>query len=417
MDEHREQAVEKSRSARFFHRFGPGLLVAATGVGAGDLVNATLAGAELGLLVLWAAWIGSLLKWLLNEGIARWQLATGRTLLDAWCRELPKGFALGFGVYLLLWTLAVGSTIMKACGVAAASLFATGEASVFWWTVAHTLVGAGLVLRGGFQLFERAMSFFIGLMFISVIGSAVWVCDFTDPGFWSGLTIPTIPAGGLGWTLGVLGGVGGTVTLLSYGYWIAEQGRKDPSELKTCWWDLAAGYAMTALFGMAMVVIGARLSVSGSGLELVNQVASLLAQETVAWLGLLFMVGFWAAVFSSLLGVWQSVPYLFADLYYRLRRCDPPTVGLSSSPAYRWYLAFLALAPLALQGRSLGDIALVYAVLGSLFMPFLAATLLYLNGWKRRGEALENPWWINAGLLITLAFFSYQGALELLAKL
>jgi hypothetical protein len=26
-----------------------------------------------------------------------------------------------------------------------------------------------------------------------------------------------------------------------------------------------------------------------------------------------FLLGFWGAVFSSVLGVWQSAPYLFAD--------------------------------------------------------------------------------------------------------
>ena len=56
---------------------GPGILVAATGVGAGDLLTAGLAGSRHGLTLLWAAWVGAILKWFLNEGIARWQLATG----------------------------------------------------------------------------------------------------------------------------------------------------------------------------------------------------------------------------------------------------------------------------------------------------------------------------------------------------
>ena len=36
--------------------------------------------------------------------------------------------------------------------------------------------------------------------------------------------------------------------------------------------------------------------------------------ETVgAIAGTVFLVGLWAAVFTSTLGVWQGVPYLFAD--------------------------------------------------------------------------------------------------------
>ena len=49
---------------------GPGLLVAATGVGAGDLATGALAGARLGTVVLWAVIIGAGIKFVLNEGLA-----------------------------------------------------------------------------------------------------------------------------------------------------------------------------------------------------------------------------------------------------------------------------------------------------------------------------------------------------------
>ena len=38
---------------------GPGILVAATGVGAGDLATGALAGGKLGVAVLWAVLIGA----------------------------------------------------------------------------------------------------------------------------------------------------------------------------------------------------------------------------------------------------------------------------------------------------------------------------------------------------------------------
>ena len=62
---------------------GPGLLVAATGVGAGDLATASFTGSLLGTAVLWAVVIGAFLKFVVTEGLARWQLATGETLLWA----------------------------------------------------------------------------------------------------------------------------------------------------------------------------------------------------------------------------------------------------------------------------------------------------------------------------------------------
>ena len=171
---------------------------------------------------------------------------------------------------------------------------------------------------------------------------------------------------------------------------------------------------MTALFGMAMIVIGSQLPPQGKGDGVAVHIAALLGTQISPLLGWLFLVGFWAAVASSLLGVWQGVPYLFAD-FWRLRRGQTmPSEGLTRTRAYRGYLLFLSLAPLAVQSLSLGQIAWIYAVLGSLFMPFLSLTLLYLNGWKLRESKMASPWWVNLGLLATLLFFSYQGLTELL---
>ena len=70
---------------------GPGLIVAATGIGSGDVVSATVGGARHGLLLLWAIALGAFFKFVLSEGIARWQLATGLTALEGWAVHLPPG--------------------------------------------------------------------------------------------------------------------------------------------------------------------------------------------------------------------------------------------------------------------------------------------------------------------------------------
>src|SRR5262245_54188413 len=41
---------------------GPGLLVAAAGIGAGDIVSATIAGANNGLVLLWVIFLAAFLK-------------------------------------------------------------------------------------------------------------------------------------------------------------------------------------------------------------------------------------------------------------------------------------------------------------------------------------------------------------------
>ena len=59
-------------------------------------------------------------------------------------------------------------------------------------------------------------------MFVTVVGSAA----FAAPNLLDALQglIPTIPEGGLIYTLSIAGGVGGTITLAAYGYWLKEKG-------------------------------------------------------------------------------------------------------------------------------------------------------------------------------------------------
>lgn len=405
---------DQQQELSFFKRIAPGILVAATGVGAGDLINASLAGSDLGLAIMWAAWMGAILKWVLNEGIGRWQMATETTLMEGWKDKIGLWVCWIFLAYLLLWTIFVGGTIIKACGVAGLAL--VGHGSEFLWGTLHSIVGIGLVLVGGFVVFEKMMSVCIGVMFLTVTFSAFKVGVSLDASFWQGLFLPRVPAhpDGLKWTLGVIGGVGGTVTLLSYGYWIAERERKGKEGLKACWLDLGIGYAMTAIFGIAMLVIGSQLELSGKGSGVALAISKLLSESLSPVVGWVFLFGFWAAVFSSLLGVWQGVPYLFADFKRILEGAARDDVDLEKSTPYRGYLLFLGLVPLAIQGLSLKNIAQVYAVLGSLFMPFLAATLLYLNNRHLKDSEFKNPWWVNTGLIITLAFFGYQGGLKIL---
>ncbi len=146
------RATDGRRTAPLLAAIGPGLLVAATGVGAGDLATASIAGSKLGPAVLWAVVVGALLKLALTEGLTRWQLATGETLIAGTVRRLGRPVSLLFLVYLLIWTVFVGRALVSACGVTAQALapvFADPETGKIVFGIVHSLAGIGLVLAGG----------------------------------------------------------------------------------------------------------------------------------------------------------------------------------------------------------------------------------------------------------------------------
>src|SRR5690606_41738795 len=61
---------------------GPGLVVAATGVGAADMVATLVAGSRYGYGLLWAVVLGVILKIVLVEGAGRYTLSTGKTIFE-----------------------------------------------------------------------------------------------------------------------------------------------------------------------------------------------------------------------------------------------------------------------------------------------------------------------------------------------
>ncbi len=407
---------------------GPGILVAATGVGAGDLATGAFSGNALGVAVLWAVLVGAFLKFVLTEGLTRWQLATGDTLLEGCVTHFGILVQIVFILYLVLWSFFVGTALLSACGVTANAMLpmsgdpATGK---IVYGILHGLAAAALVWWGGYRLFEKAMSVCIAIMFVTVVVTSVQLVSDWQAVI-KGLVWPTIPelasegleltGEGLDWTIALIGGVGGTVTILCYGYWIREEGRFGGEFLKTCRIDLATGYVMTAIFGIGMVIIGSTIEVDAKGVQLIVSIADQLQDRLGAAGRWAFLIGGWGAVTSSLLGYCQSIPYLYTDYTgmmlakYGGRERQPVS---TQSTIYRATLMILATVPMVGLWVSFREVQKLYAIIGAAFMPLLAAALLFLNGSRRLvGEDHRNKPWTTVILYLTLIFFLVAGGLH-----
>jgi Mn2+/Fe2+ NRAMP family transporter len=392
------------------------------------LATGSIVGSLLGTAVLWAVVVGAFLKYVVTEGLARWQLATGETFLEGVMHRLGPGIILIFIPYLLLWSFFVGSAQMSACGIALHAIFPffeTPERGKIVFGMASSVIGIGLVLKGGYRLFEQVMRICIGIMFVTVVMTAIMLWPGTGEVL-AGLFIPRIPdAGGIGlvWTIALIGGIGGTLTVLGYGYWLREDGRTRPEDLWICRLDLGAGYTMTAIFGIAMVIIGSTIQITGQGTTLLVTLSDALG-DLIGPVGKwLFLLGAFGAVFSSLLGVWQSVPYLFADCWGLLRNrarnseSAPIRVDTGAMP-YRIYLAVLGIVPMIGLFWSFRDVQRLYTVTGALFFPFLALALLIMcsrTSWI--GTIFRTRPAGVVTLLAILAFFCYVGLLEVMGRI
>src|SRR5690625_2349894 len=148
---------------------GPGIVVAATGIGAGDLIATLVAGSMYGYALLWAAVAGVIIKIFLVEGAGRWSLATGHSIFEGW-RRLGKWTSVYFGPYIIVWGFVYGATAMSASALPIYTVFP--QIPFIAYALFSGLVGAALVWFGKYHAVEKIVAFFVGLMFVTVVGSA-----------------------------------------------------------------------------------------------------------------------------------------------------------------------------------------------------------------------------------------------------
>ncbi|WP_432565123.1 Nramp family divalent metal transporter [Kineococcus sp. SYSU DK003] len=387
-------------------QIGPGLLAAATGVGAGDLVATMVAGARFGTVLLWAAVAGTILKLALGEGVGRWHLASGTTLLDGW-RRLGRWATTFFGAYIVIWGFVYGATAMSAVGLPLNALF--GGLPVRYWAMIAGVAGLLLVWAQRYHAFEKFMTVLVLFKFVTVVSIAVLVSP--NLGDLAGGLVPRLPDGSTIYVLGLVGGVGGTITMAAYGYWMFAKGWRGTGWLSMMRLDNAVGYVMTGVFVVAMLVVGSTMLFGQdltAGDDGLLTLGAALGEEYGQWARVWFLIGFLAVTSSSLLGVWNGVSMMFADWTRQLRlphgkdadsTPGERPVGVERSTPFRAYLLWLTFPPMALlfMDKPFG-LTLVYGLLGSVFMPFLAITLmLLLNSQKVAAQGRSG--WLSNGLL------------------
>ncbi|MFC4783262.1 Nramp family divalent metal transporter [Nocardioides sp. MAHUQ-72] len=402
---------------------GPGLVVAATGVGAADLVATLVAGAKFGYTLLWVAVLGAVIKVVLVEGAGRYSLASGRTIFEGW-RSLGRWTTWYFAPYIAIWGLVYGATAMSSSALPVVALFP--DLSLRWVAVAFGLVGLVMVWFNSYAVFEKITVALVGIMFVSVVGAAL----LTLPNLGDvvlGLR-PTFPDDSVINVLAIAGGVGGTITLAAYGYWLREKGWSTPRFMRVMRIDNGVAYAVTGVFVVSMLIVGAELLYSANiaidaGDQGLVQLSDVLEDQYGEVFGQVFLVGFWASSFSSLIGVWSGVSLMFADFWGNLR--DLPSGHPDTRTGGRYfkaYMLWLTFPPmlLLLLDKPVGLI-LAYGTLGALFMPFLAITLLLLLNRRRAGHpdgsdvpaGWRNGWLSNALMGLCAVLFVVLAANEL----
>src|SRR3546814_18307415 len=92
-----------------------------------------------------------------------------------------------------------------------------------------------------------------------VVGVVLAILAAPNFGEALGGLVPRLPDGSVIYTLGLIGGVGGTITLAAYGYWVNAKGWNTTAWMGMLRFDNRVAYIVTGIFVVAMLIVGAEL--------------------------------------------------------------------------------------------------------------------------------------------------------------
>jgi len=271
-------------------QIGPGLILAASIVGTGELINTTSLGARAGFSLLWLIVLSCVIKVFVQVELGRYAITHGKTSLAAF-NTLP-GPRAGASWICWLWlfmTLATQAQIaamegtvgqaahMAFPGASDAMARAAGRVVAGWdvwlatreeyiWASLTTLAAVVLLLSGGYRRLEKVTTVLVALVTIFTVGS-VGILQWTPfkisaANLESGFTL-AVPTAAVALAFSAFGITGvGASELFAYPYWCIEKGYARATGLRSedeAWARRARGWTrvmqLDAWFSMVVFTV------------------------------------------------------------------------------------------------------------------------------------------------------------------
>lgn len=416
---------------------GPGLILASSIVGSGELIATTVLGAENGYILLWLIVLSCLVKTVVQNELGRYAIGTGRTTLEAF-NQVP-GPRLKVSWLVWMWCAMVTFTLFQVGAMLGGiseilnRLLPSVPITAFVWILAA--LSMVLLVAGKYVLVERVA---MGLV-VSFTALTVSCCFllFKLPEYFDwgevlrGLTFQP-PEGGMATAVAAFGitGVGAT-ELVMYPYWCIEKGyaqyagRRDGS---AGWTSRALGWirvmGFDVLFSMvvytfatiAFYFLGAGI-LRGKGLipagsEMVQVLSSIYTETLGEWSLGLFMVGAFAVLYSTVFASTAAHCRVWADLVGMLGFFDRSNYQ-HRLRAVRVFVVVLLVVP-CLYFMLLREPVLMVKIGGiaqAIMLPVIGGFALYLRYRRMPREILPKAWitamlWVSAVLMALMMGYS-----------
>jgi len=264
-------------------------VISAAFIGPGTVTTAASAGALHGLKLIWALLFSTLATILVQEGVVRLTLVSGKSFGDLIRHRFgsEKNGLIPYGVFIGLW---LGCAAYEAGNLVGAAAGIRMIWAVPQW-IAILLIGLAvyLLLKKGNTIF---LARFLGGI-VALMGLAFcWMAWHTPQPIWewlSGSLVPSLPTGSSLLVIGLIG-----TTIVPYNLFLAS-GVARPQAMGEMRLGIAIAVGIGGLISLAILVVGTRLEGSFSFLTMAKALDQYMG---IAGKGL-FALGLFAAGFSS----------------------------------------------------------------------------------------------------------------------
>ena len=390
---------------------GPGIIVALTWLGAGDLVDSAVAGGNYGYTLMWAMALAIFIRFIFVSIIAKYHLCNqyNESLISGLNRLHPY-LPYIIIVITLLFGHFYGSYMVKGVGESSLKIFGFGKAwmwSIFWVSLASILIFKGILNK-----IEIIFYIFLIILSTSLIGTAIWVGP--DPlEITKGTLAFELPdnSGSFGTLLvitSLIGAVGGSISNLLYPYFIQQKGWNNSKYRKTQLYDLAFGTIILIVINLSIWTIGAELLFPNNiSINNLDDLALLLTISIGKFGEPLFFIGVFAALYSSVIGNAVGFGYLITDSINVIKINDTvksKPLNISNSKIYRIVVLWCLFSPLIWSIPNMPSfitLTLVANAAAVIVLPLLCGSLwIITSSNKFIGEKYKNKIFEHSTLII-----------------
>lgn len=413
---------------------GPGIVYLLTVIGSADIITNAASGATYGYALIWALGIAVIFRYIWVSTAAKYVLVTGETLLKGYGR---------LGNWII-WFILISAIVtrhlynMYLIPVMGSSFDLLVHLPTRWsaviWSLVFVLIGFAIAGWSGYHAMEKLFKV-IMLAFGSVLVLAAIMARPDPVAILKGTFIPSVP-GKTGFynvmlvLMAIIGTEAGSMTNITYPYFIYEKGWRDISYLKRQRFDLALGASGLFLMGaLLQIAAAAVIHPTGIALEGPEHIAQIFS-KTLGVVGLvMFAFGLWTASFTTFLGATSGTAMFVTDICRSFipslkKPIDPKEKkhAIHSDPVYRWFFVYGAFSPLYVLFIGVKPVWLVLAV--SAFMvvliPVIAVSLLIITNDARLMGKYRNAWPTNLVmciLILVALYFTYRNGVALWEQL